>query len=174
VCASQQRCRTMPPPPAAASNLSWRRADGEPPILTLDTPARCSTSTIIVRVSGGCHTVGAPRARALECNLRAFDVCARAALFSFRSSRFARPLARERRRDGYIRAVGGRRRRFLPSSFRVTRHPSPSLSVSPLLSQLFMDFFFLGDVARNFNTAAVFEDGGSAQLIYDRARVAKM
>ena len=37
-----------------------------------------------------------------------------------------------------------------------------------------MDFFFLGDVARNFNTAAVFEDRGSAQLIYDRARVAKM
>jgi hypothetical protein len=77
----------MPPPPAAASNLSWRRADGEPPLLTLDTPARCSTSTTIVRASGGCQTVGAPRARALECNLRAFDVCARAALFTLRSSR---------------------------------------------------------------------------------------
>ena len=114
--------------------------------------------------------------RALECNLRAFDVCARAAsrhvsFFSFRPS--PRPRATPRR----LHPSRGREAAAIPSFFlpRDAAPPSPSLSVvAPLLSQLFMDFFFLGDVARNFNTAAVFEDRGSAQLIYDRARVAKM
>ena len=133
VCASQHRCRAMPPPPAAASNLSWRRADGEPPSFTLDTPTRRSTATIIVRERAAGAKRWARRVPGLSSATSGRSTCVRAPpLVTFRSSRFARPLARERRRDGYIRAVGGRRRRFLPSSFRVTRHLLLPLSPSSL------------------------------------------